>query len=743
MSNPIDEFLKSIDNTIDATEGAKQKLSADCVSAMETVGKAVEAWGADNGIFQSKKVGNVVVQAASESFDCGMLESTIGADKIVDLCDRAHVAPEHKKAAAKRVACLLAQTLGQKGRDAFNQYQSTESLDSTMQSVESLYPAGVMNRLSTTASLEVFGINMDRVEPDLKTILTIALLQFHTNLTPRVVPIQTVTQGNVTIVRESMEVFDLQDTTRKPTRVIELYKDPSMVSVMAQRIKPLMGAASKNAEWLVSDDVYKFNKNINLFEMALDETKPGFDKYNHTDIIEDNIVLDGVLIKVVYKADATATPVTFYRMLPISSARGRLTQFTNDLASTDRRLNLDRWPAVIRDSDPKDTKTGLVSDPDATDPLKFAALVPLETAGHAQIALDLHVNAHVDRRWGMADATAWVGFSIKGGTFATEADRAALAAKYTVSCEGYMLDARYNEDNKRKTSVRAEMRRRSMSYELPAGRNFVIDSAIGQDGVLNAAARLSQLEHIGRDYNTLEVITGTLKAVHDENVALGNDEQARTSLAASYACGDLINPYVYLDTFNMDEMYGVRSADASGDVKQFVKMYFNRLTTELLQKSFMAEQLAEGAPVVFRVITSRPILGEIFCLKHIHQHLENDSEGTGGVEHVVTLDNGVRLEIVTTTFDSIQNKIILIPYLANSQTSVLNFGVDYDQGTLVGAISVASEGSACYHRLFSTTRQLVVPFNPTGAIVEVTGISTAMGATDTNAKLTILGIPVV
>jgi hypothetical protein len=735
MSNPIETFIKAVDTAADAVENAQQTLSADCVAAMEAIAKVVEPWCSSNHLSADKKVGNFTIQAANENLTVDQVPQTIGPDKILDLCKACHVAPEHMRAAAKRIAALIMSTVGRKGYQAVEAYNSTGEIQGTSAAVESLMPNGVYGKLTTTASLEAFGVNMDRVEPDLKTMITVNLLQFHTNLTHRVVPIQTVTQGNVTLVRETMDVYDLQDTTRKATRIVELYKNPAMVSIAAQRIKPLMGKSNKNAEWLVADDVYKFAKNINLFEMALDESKPGFDKYNHTDLIEDNIALDGVLLKVVYTDGANAK--TFWRMLPISYARGHLTQFTNDHVSTDRRLALDKFPVRILVTDAADTKSGNTSDKTGD---KYDALAPLEAAGNAAIALDLHVNAHVDRRTGAMDASAWVGFDIVGGTFADDDARKALKNKYQVTAEGYMMDARYNEDNKRKTSVRAEMRRRSQSYELPAGRNFVIDSAIGQDGVMNAAAKLAQLEHIGRDYNTLTVITETLTSVHDECIALGNDETARTSIADQYPAGDLVNPTVYLDTLDMSAMYGIRSADASGDTKQFLKMYFNRLTTELLQKSFLSEQLAEGAPVVFRVITSRPILGELFCLKHIHQHLETDSEGTGGIEHVVTLDNGVRLEIVTTTFDMIQDKIILIPYLANSQTSVLNFGQNFDQGTLVGSLSVASDGGPAYLRMFSCTRQIVIPFNPMGAIISVTGVTTQMGINDTNASLTVLGI---
>ena len=730
MSTAIESFLGNIKDTV-AIENTQ--ISADYLGAMSGVAKAVENWCNENGLTTTKKVGKIKVAAANESFDCDTIGMTIGADKIVDLCKSVKVAPEHLEAAAIRVGALLSQTLGkQNAADTFETYNAKTTLDTrTFSSVESLYPQNL--HLTTTGSLESFGINMDRVQADLKTILTIALLQFHTNLTPRIVPVQTVTQGNVTIVRESMEVFDLQDPKAPPTRVIELYKDPSMVSVKAQRIVPLK---SNDAEgkFLKADDLYLFEKEINMFDMALDANKAGFDKYNHTDLVEDNIVLDGVLIKIAYTgADGEKV---FYRLVPVPAAKGRLTQISNDFRSTDRRLALDHFPVRIVSTDAADTKSGETSDVDA----QGAALATKELVNGVGLAIDLRVNVHVDRRTSKLDASAWVAdYSIRGGAL-DDAAREELLKKFAKpEIIAFTLDARYNEDNKRKTSIRAEMMRRSMSYELPAGRNFVVDSAIGQDGVLNASARLAQLEHIGRDYNNLKIIEDTMKAVHDQVSAMNNDQEARDSLAAQYAAGDLVNPYVYTDELNYSNVIGVRSSDISGDLKAFGKNYQTRLTSALLNRTFFAQQLAAGAPIVFRCITSPEVLGDLIMCKHIHAHLENDQAGTGGVEHIVNLDNGVKLEFVTTTFDSMANKIILLPYLANSQSSVLNFGTDYDQGTLVGALSMASDGGPCYHRMFSCTRELLIPTNVMGAVVSITGFTNIVMNDATNST-TVLGV---
>ena len=711
MSNSIQEFFGAIEKCLESSK----PLSAEYVSAMNQIGATVEDWCLKHNLGVTRKVFGKDTLVASESYDTAELPTAVGAEAIKDLCAKCSVATEHMEAAMKRVAGLLYATLGKKEGQALMEYRTTNMDGKTALSLETLYPAGVINDFGNVTSLESFGINIDRVQPDLKTILTIALMQFHANLTPRIVPIQTVNQGNVTIVRESMEVFDMVENARMPVRLIELYKDPKMVSVRAIRVKPLK-ANDAAGEFLVADDIYKFQKSINLFAMALDQNKIGFEKYNHTDLIEEGIVVDGVLVKITTtKQLGDGTVGDFYAMLHIPTGRGRLTQVSDDLRSSDRRLNLDRF-AVALDKDYA-AFTG-VSSLTSTDGV-LAGL----TDG-LSLRIDLHMNFHVDRKVAMADANGWVGARLISATGAelTQAQKDWLAGT-TVSLVGWTMDARYNEDNKRKSSIRAEINRRSMSYELPTGRNFVVDTAIGQDGAQNAAARLAQLEHIGRDANNLDIIGEVMKAVHDQNVAFNNDKESQMQLAATYAAGDLVNPYVYMNTLDMSGLYGIRSGDMSGDIKQYVKQYFNRITSGILAKSLYQQQLANGAKVAFRLITSPEILGNLFMMKHFHEHLENDEKGTGGVEHVLVLDNGVRLEIVTTNFRDMETKIILIPYLGDSQGSMLNFGTDFDQGTLVGSFQIGTDGGAAYHRMFSVTRELLIPTNVIGAVIDVVGTS--------------------
>lgn len=744
------QFESFIDNCERAVSTDSNKLSAEFLAAAKQIGDAVETWGVSKSLMTPKRMArDGQFFAANESFAVDQIEQGLGPQAIADLVAEANVAPCHRKAAARKIAAILCQVLGKEGAIAFADYNSSVDdgeVSGNRVSFEQLYGPSLWQAVAPAQ--EAFGINMDRVTPDLKTILTVSLLQFHVALTPRIVPIQAVTQSNVQITRERMEIFDMSKPNEPPKPVLDLYRDPTLVSVRATRIEPL----SKNdadGKFLVKDGegdsakvlgtdnvpapyehgVYKFEEELNLFDLSLDDTRPGYDRVNHTDIIEDGITADGILIEVsksttTGEGDSATTETKAEKFLvTLPRDRARLTQINDDYRSTARRLALDHLTLALNAG-------SMVFGSDSVSEV----LADFTKESSKYLGIRLNMSVHVDRKTGNLTASAWGKPVIKStdpSYVPTEAD-ATAAAEYTVKFLGFTLDARFNEDNKRKTSIRAEINRRNMSYELPSGRNFVIDFAIGQEGAVNAAARLAQVEVLGRDGNNLKIVTETLDQVHDQRLALGNGSDANASLSLTYAAGDLVHQVSYRDVIDFSKGFlAVKSADASGDIKQFVKQRLNKVVTGLNASSLIQHQLADGTPITYRMITSPFILGTILSCRHIREHLDGlDQKGTGSVEYVLNLDCGARLEVVTTSFKVMQYKMLIIPFFESAPTSVLNFGTDYDQGTLVGTITLGADATAAHNRMFSTTREALIPTNVVGATIEVVGLGDARVALD-------------
>lgn len=732
MSKKFDDFISGC---VKAIAGEKSTLPADFTAAAKVLGEKVEKWGMDNHLFvQQPLPRGGKFFAATESLTSDQLETAISAQCVADLVADAGVPKCYQEAATARVAAILCQVVGKNGSIAFTDYNTNDTeIRGELKSLESLYGPSLWQAVAPAT--EAFGLQMDRVTPDLKTILTVALLQFHVALTPRVVPIQSVTQSNIQITREMMEVFDMSQPEQKPTRIIELYRDPDMVDNRAVRIEPLLDndenvVDGKGGTYLVDDGIYRLEEELNLFKLALcagtDPTKknymkPGWEKFNHTDIIEDGIVVDGLLVELSTGTGDSAKSEQFLLELPKDKAR--LTQVPNDYRSTERRLQLDRTTLPLNAATPvygKDTASEI--------------LAAYTAASGKYLALRINLNASVDRKTGNAKASCWGKAAIRtlNSSVALEAADTTFLQGLTVKYLGVKIDARYNEDNKRKTSIRVEINRRNMSYELPAGRNFVMDFAIGQEGATNAAARLAQVECIGRDGKILKVITETLNYVHNLRWDRGFSEEVNAEIAATYAAGDLVNQTAYTGTIDFGTGFlAIRSSDATGDIKQFLAVRLNKIITGLNACSLIEKQLAQGTPVSYRLITSPYLLGTILACHHIHAHLDQNSQaGSGAVEYVIKLDNGSRLEVVTSTFKSMYDKMVIIPFFEDSPASMFNFGTDFDQGTLVGAITLGADNSAAHNRMFSTTREALIPTNVVGAVLTITGLGDPRVAMD-------------
>lgn len=710
MSMQFDSFIEAAGKAI-APE--KTVLSPEILAAAKQIGEKVEKWGCEHNLMVEKKFprGGKLF-AATENFHPDQIEQALGAQAIADLVADCGIPKCHEVAACKKVAAVLCQVLGKDGSIAFADYNSNDTeTKGELVSLESLYGAELWDAVAPAQ--EAFGINMDRVTPDLRTIISVALLQFQVALTPRIMPIQAVTQSNVQITRDMMDVFDMSKPDDPPTRVIDLYRDPTMVSTKCTRIEPLKAKNDPTGKYLVADGIYKWEEEFNLFKLALDPDRPGFDRFNHTDTVEDGIIMDGVLVELSKGEGDQAVTEQF--MLPLNKDKARLTQVPNDHRSTIRRMTLDRFTLALNAS------TAVYGSTEAS-----KLLTDFTVASGKYLAIRPHIEAQVDRKTANASAQAFGKLSVRSTDptyVATEEDKT-LAASYKLTFVGFTLDARYNEDNKRKTSIRLEINRRNMSFELPAGRNFVIDFAIGQEGATNAAARLAQVEHIGRDGNNVRIITETLQNVHDQRLQLGNGAAANAEIASTYAAGDMVHQTAYLDSLDFGTGFlAIRSADATGDIKQFVKVRLNKIVTGLLTTSLLQQQLAPGSQVTFRMLTSPFILGAILSCHHIHAHLDNlDAKGQGDVEFVLNLDCGAKLEVVTCTFDSMVNRIVLVPMFESAPASVLNFSTNYDQGTLVGAITLGADSSSAHNRIFSTTRECTIPTNVVGAVIEVVGL---------------------
>ena len=165
-------------------------------------------------------------------------------------------------------------------------------------------------------------------------------------------------------------------------------------------------------------------------------------------------------------------------------------------------------------------------------------------------------------------------------------------------------------------------------------------------------------------------------------------------------------------------------ADRSGDIKQKFVNYMTYVVEQIHSYSKYVQQLPIGSTVTYRVLTTNPVLGCVIGQQHFHTVLDGGSWGNNsGVEYKLTLPNGVVLECVTTTFDIMKDSILMIPIVKGAPSSNLNFGHNWNYGTIVGSY-IQGSGGVC-KRMFINSREMVIPVNIIGALLEITDIPEA------------------
>lgn len=711
MKTSFESFLGLIQSE---AQKANSGVSADLVHLAADLGEHVGLFLTENNIAKIK--GNAGVAVANETFGMESLAS-IGYESIEKLVEAAKVPACHRAQAIESIAIILGRNAceGDASTAWASQLKRGENYNpsSNTISMEQLFPGRIGREFSqeSTPALESFGVGTDKALSDMKVAIAISLLKWHTTLTPRLLAVRGTAQSNVTYVKETIEVYDLDDTdTESTTSLIDLYEDPAIVKNELKTIVPLV--ANDAGSVLVADGVIKFGVDANILKLSIDGAKYGYTKINRTDIVADGVKLDTIQVTL---ADGVDTEVF---AIQIPSTRGRLTRLSNGETS-DRAADI-KYRAIL-------TPTTLTAVGAAS-----AILAKLGDAKDAVI-LDINVKPSIDLRTGIANALG--SYTIAAGNVdnatpdaATDAEVALLVAN-KAALTGFSLDAKFSEENMRKSNIAATTYRASLSYDIPTGKNYVMDYALG-DGRINASqnvANLNNVIRIGQDARVLDVVETTMTQILDEIAAYAADpDQKQNEPGRYFAAGGKVRPTVIQGTLDLTGITTDRDDVRFDVIKQRTLSFLTSVIAEIHAKSFFVQQLVAGMNPTYRVVTSNEVMANVLGIPHTHDHLNaNQMQNPGdGVELKLVLPNATVLEVITTTFATYSTKMLIVPMLQGQPDSELNFGHNWDYGTMVGHYSHTGEGAA-NQRLFANCRELPVPTNVIGAIIDVVGLDEA------------------
>ena len=659
----------------------------------------------------------------------------IGTDSVLDLCRQASI-PENKMyEAAKTVALLISQYSGGGiSNSYFHDGVSLESFDSRvrMKSLDSMYSSKevashFMTPDALKISMESYGVNMDNIYLDAKLAMTISLLQFHRSIMTRFLPVKAVNSDVATFKTEKLEVYNLEkamssdakDRYRGSHRMpfIDLYSNPEVVNTTPPKIIPLDSNDGED-KYLFQDGIVKVGVEANLFDLSMIPTQLGYDRVDYTDLVSEGGKIKQVVLKVVDNDD-TSNPVVEYVPVDISFVTGaRFTFPTNAADSADRVNNIEEPVAL-------DNSTLLLQGTAST------GLAFLNDGNH-YVRIVIHLSGKINLKSSYINEQGTVSAELKtkDGTAPT-GDMAATYAKREFSLIGYEPEVYFNTENLRKVSAGLRIQVQPYAYNIPVSKPVVVDYALDQappEVVINA---LTQYLAIGNDDRGVQLILDNIQYVANRIA----QESGNSTLLDNYAYGSLINefvaghlakPSVVQTSIDISSnLANIRSGDEWGDLRAVVERYLVDIINKLMNMSFYDKQLDKGEQLNFNVLTSAYIKNSLLSVPLYHQAFDQGTTNNPNdvVEFRRELPGGTILNVITTNFNYMADKILMVPVRPTRPDSVLNYGFYVNRGTFVSTLTPSVPGGSSFKRIVSSSRSIPIITCPVGVIVQIQKLS--------------------
>ena len=533
-------------------------------------------------------------------------------------------------------------------------------------------------------------------------------------------PIVPVSEPIVRYTKQRSEIFKLQED--EPTyKLLDLWRDPSLIQTRVKKIIPLH---ANDNDLVPADGIIAIGKEVNLITLALETSNPSYgnDRRDRSDLVAEMVMLEAIEINI---KDGGTIDENF--LLEVRPELARLTINNNNQDVATRVLNETIEAYLARGTRKADgTDSALFGT--ITTPTSFIE----EDEG---LKLRLHVTASVNLRTSVALVTVTMSDPELHIDPTKAAPSSAWQQKFNeiqdkITVIGAKLDARYNEENMRKSDTSIQVTKQAFAYEIPKSRNVLVNYSFQQEKPQETVAMMTAVLRIGQSKFTINTIKNTLVSAkkHYDDFMNGRSTIDPRNL---YVAGDKVQPYVVIEDLDLTvgdattgQMQTLRDADRSGDIKERALLFLNSIIAEIESNSYINQQLINTRPH-YTLVTSNDIMDNVLAQYHFHNHLDNNNRpNDAGYEYRLVLPCGAILDIFTTTDIEYARQMMLYPVLPDDKNSELNFGSVRDYGTLVGHYTPVN-GTAAFLRMFASCREMPIPTNPVGAIINVKGLASA------------------
>lgn len=668
--------------------------------------------------------------ASIEAFDTpvrslnqSMSLADLGEAAIIDLVQRCGINDRHARAACESVAlCIENYSNGYTVAKHFQKSSpSTVHGEVSVCGFDTLMSQRGVDSLITSpeAAIEAFGADLATTISDAKVAITVSILRYHRGALHRLIPNIPTDTSMVTYKVDNMEVYDLnksransaaeryEDKHRVP--FVDLYNDPTPADTT---LKPIVlrvendgtGAAAK----LLAANIVKIGIGLNMFDYSIDAGQIGYSHVDFTDTVADNVRIKTLYVDV---TDGTITERIALNVLDHSGSR--MLMNANNQDSADRVCSMNdvtAWTAATTKADGTASALLAAFTQDAVIRLKYnvAGSINLRTS---------EITVH---------GSLVPVLTTVSGNPVVAADQT-LFDSLQIKMVGYEPAAQFSEENVRKTTKAMRILTKEVGYEIPGSSNYVVQYSLIQSRPEVVVDGLTKLMALGNDNRGVKLLLDTVANVHDrinaEKVLTGDNYVNKVGQA--FVAGQRVKPSIFMGTLQIPaELKNLRSADKWGDIRALAEEYLLNVLSRLYRESYYTQELLAGEKPVFSVLTSIPIKDSLLSVPHYHSHLADsaaDAVADGVVEFRRTLPDGTILNVITTTFQYMDDKILMVPVRPNRPQSVLNFAQNRERGSFISAATPTVD-NAIFNSLIANSREIPIPTNPVGALITISGL---------------------
>jgi hypothetical protein len=631
-----------------------------------------------------------------------------------------NVSADNAEVAAKTIGMVIGRYF-QHGNNATGLLDESKkvakswSSDARVLSNNDIFARSSVEFMDNFFHMEDFGLGMSTTVADLRMAIGVAVMHFHQGIASRMFHTVTTTEPIIQYKREEMKVYELGTKELEDYDLIDLHRKPSPVS---NALKPIIVSTENDSDTdpgLRADGIIRAGAKVNILDLSIDESMHGYGQLNRTDLVADGARVDKVYVSLTATVDTAPVTERFVFTVPPNLSRmvivnnGAHTALRGATISMDVKINKNTPTAA-------GTASVIFADLDAAEGLHLNIRVNPELSlrnGDFVSTCAVYTVPHHDVTKGVVSAELQALFA--------DIMTSELTRPYVWGLE---LDAKFSEENMRKSNIAGRIQTRPFVWHLPPARNYLIDTTIQQPEEDNGIQFMSSLVGIGTDDATMMLLLETIDLIAEMTSEMKATEKNPLNPAANpgfnYVAGAKVRPRVIRRSLTLDDVASLRDSDRASDIRENALMKIGYLFEELHLETMITKQLPGGMRPVYRGGMSPKMLNAIFSAPHIHNHLNKHTgpPALDGVEYTLVLNTGVTLEISTSMFDYMDNIAAFVPVIPNDPASDLNYGVIHSHSVTSGSYQV-TEGGAVHNRAFTADRRCLYPTNPMALLLQI------------------------